>query len=771
MRGSLLAVCSLIVLFMPLSWFGFFCILGFLLATISAIKHGIEQSLAVELEDLCHMGPSGCGQHTNEECPLSFPERIDGAVFMTGATGFVGLGVLHRLLASAGDLGVSRIYCLIRTKKGEGVDARLVKLRNNVAIRGLEEIFDRLVVGVEGDIGHRNFGWQADISNWPHREPLKVGLHCAASVSFDQSLQGAAVSIISATLQVVQVLARWGVPRCVVVSTAFVHPKPLAEPLPEEVFDFGIYDPVELYNDAMNDGSWATRVMNFFDFSNTYVFAKAIMEHLVLNMSKNCGIQTCIVRPSIVSVAWDSPFLGWGGDSPSTLTAVGALCYHGVFVWRFDDRSLPAIPVDVCAIMIVRALATCSGNSSDIFNIAVSPGEARLIPHTVHMLSVWWKKLAFDGAVSPVTAWLGIKLLTWPRSETAFRVVQFTVNKIPLATLITVLHCIEKIPRGITHEYWRKKVRLAMRLWNTTSLPQKYEPFTCPEKQWLFKSSVQMPADFDTTAYMHGINKATKGLLSLGSAHTDVEVLLNGELEFSFKGTQGLLHHSKAQQNVAVREIEQASAQGVEIAACRPVPEAVATARTDDGATSEAQGDIKEASAHEIETAACLTVPEIVAHGSDDGTTVESQAEGSAQGTETAECLTVPEIVAASSDDGTTCESQAEGSAQGTQTAECRRPAPAILVAARKDDGKTFESQAEAIKAVKACSQGEQLQLYGLYKQATVGNVNIERPGMFNVAGKAKWNAWNANKGKPQEEAKAAYVELVDTLTAKYGLG
>ena len=29
-----------------------------------------------------------------------------------------------------------------------------------------------------------------------------------------------------------------------------------------------------------------------------------------------------------------------------------------------------------------------------------------------------------------------------------------------------------------------------------------------------------------------------------------------------------------------------------------------------------------------------------------------------------------------------------------------------------------------------------------------VGDVNIDRPGMFDLKGKAKWDAWNLNKGK-----------------------
>ncbi|CAM9467960.1 unnamed protein product, partial [Phaeothamnion confervicola] len=57
--------------------------------------------------------------------------------------------------------------------------------------------------------------------------------------------------------------------------------------------------------------------------------------------------------------------------------------------------------------------------------------------------------------------------------------------------------------------------------------------------------------------------------------------------------------------------------------------------------------------------------------------------------------------------------------------------------------------------------------LYGLYKQANVGDVNTTRPGMFDVAGKAKWDAWNILKGKSKEEAMEAYIVEVERHLAE----
>ena len=56
------------------------------------------------------------------------------------------------------------------------------------------------------------------------------------------------------------------------------------------------------------------------------------------------------------------------------------------------------------------------------------------------------------------------------------------------------------------------------------------------------------------------------------------------------------------------------------------------------------------------------------------------------------------------------------------------------------------------------------LELYGLYKQATAGDVSGKRPGMLDVKGRAKYDAWAGRKGMSAEDARAAYVAVVERL-------
>lgn len=56
------------------------------------------------------------------------------------------------------------------------------------------------------------------------------------------------------------------------------------------------------------------------------------------------------------------------------------------------------------------------------------------------------------------------------------------------------------------------------------------------------------------------------------------------------------------------------------------------------------------------------------------------------------------------------------------------------------------------------------LQLYALYKQATEGDVQGERPGFSDLIGRAKWDAWAGLSDTPADEAKRRYIALVDAL-------
>ena len=76
-----------------------------------------------------------------------------------------------------------------------------------------------------------------------------------------------------------------------------------------------------------------------------------------------------------------------------------------------------------------------------------------------------------------------------------------------------------------------------------------------------------------------------------------------------------------------------------------------------------------------------------------------------------------------------------------------------------------FEQASVAVKGLtKKPSNEDLLKLYSLFKQATEGDINIPKPGMFDMINRAKYDAWKSLEGKSSDEMKEAYVALVNRL-------
>ena len=56
------------------------------------------------------------------------------------------------------------------------------------------------------------------------------------------------------------------------------------------------------------------------------------------------------------------------------------------------------------------------------------------------------------------------------------------------------------------------------------------------------------------------------------------------------------------------------------------------------------------------------------------------------------------------------------------------------------------------------------LTLYALYKQIKLGDAQGGRPDFFEMVDRAKWDAWNAIKGKDNDTAMQDYINLIASL-------
>ena len=81
-----------------------------------------------------------------------------------------------------------------------------------------------------------------------------------------------------------------------------------------------------------------------------------------------------------------------------------------------------------------------------------------------------------------------------------------------------------------------------------------------------------------------------------------------------------------------------------------------------------------------------------------------------------------------------------------------------------------FEQAAQAVQSLsKRPDDQSLLKLYALYKQGTSGDVQGNRPGFMDMAGRFKYDAWAKLKGTSQEQAQQSYIDLVAQLKAKLG--
>lgn len=78
------------------------------------------------------------------------------------------------------------------------------------------------------------------------------------------------------------------------------------------------------------------------------------------------------------------------------------------------------------------------------------------------------------------------------------------------------------------------------------------------------------------------------------------------------------------------------------------------------------------------------------------------------------------------------------------------------------DDFKVAQDKVKTLSA--RPSNDTLLALYSLFKQATEGDVQGKRPGLLDLKGRAKHDAWTGRAGLSRESAMEQYVALVDTL-------
>jgi alcohol-forming fatty acyl-CoA reductase len=280
-------------------------------------------------------------------------------VLLTGATGFVGKVVLESLVRRRTELGIERVFALVRANDTAHASARFrAAVTASACFAAHARGWEQLVEVLPGDVTLPGLGLSVLARERVVAEATHV-IHCAASVEFTLPLAEAfAVNTCGAlhALELASACAR--LVSYVGVSTAYVtpHPDPYGQrvhraeeqlaPLPR--------DPEQLFAALLAGSVDETRLLAETGHPNTYTLTKCLAEHLVARRAGELPVT--LVRPSIVSASRTHPVPGWI-DSPAAFAGFVVMIGTGKLRVLGGDPGtrLDVVPCDAVAERIVAS--------------------------------------------------------------------------------------------------------------------------------------------------------------------------------------------------------------------------------------------------------------------------------------------------------------------------------------------------------------------------------------------------------------------------------
>lgn len=280
-------------------------------------------------------------------------------VLLTGVTGFVGKVVLEELIRRRDELGLDKVYCLIRThRKGNPPEERFIdEVMSSPCFSRLPDKWHKCVDVFSGNLSEKNLGLNDKHLHKLQNEVTHV-INCAASIEFDLPVQEAALANITGSLNVLE-LAR-ACPKLenmVNVSTAYVSPYPGEnKPLFEELHALP-RPAATIYKEIVDGTIQKEALLQETGHLNTYTLTKCLAEHLL--HENKAAVPLTFVRPSIISACWQFPFPGWI-DSIAAFGGFVALIGSGYMrtLQALPHNLLDMIPCDTVATRIINAAFT-----------------------------------------------------------------------------------------------------------------------------------------------------------------------------------------------------------------------------------------------------------------------------------------------------------------------------------------------------------------------------------------------------------------------------
>ncbi|KAK7927527.1 secondary metabolism biosynthetic enzyme [Apiospora marii] len=280
---------------------------------------------------------------------------MGNVILVTGSTGFVGKVVVETLFRCRASFLFDKVIVLVRANKTKSARERFLDLAKS------SPCFSLLTPGwtddvrvVEGDMATDDCGITNQRDAAYLYENTTHIIHCAASISFIAAADVLLRENVGSSLNLL-VLAR----RCrqlrhaVLTSTAYVTPWSAA-PIHEQLVPLPV-PAAELCERLRSGALSGDDALKLTGHPNLYTLTKCLAEHVVAESRRELPLT--IVRPSIVSAAWQYPVPGWV-DSYAGATGIFTGVWTGVLrvVSGELHSGLDIVPVDDVAMSLV---STC----------------------------------------------------------------------------------------------------------------------------------------------------------------------------------------------------------------------------------------------------------------------------------------------------------------------------------------------------------------------------------------------------------------------------
>jgi len=259
------------------------------------------------------------------------------SILLFGSTGFLGTNLLYLFNEKKYS---NNIFLLIRDKRGKTSKERFNELKKNFSNLNLVLIDKNLLEVSELKLS------------------VDIVINCAASVDFDLKLKDAVEQNVDSVIEILKYVKNNNIKNFIHVSTAYVSDP--GKVIKEKFVNMKILgEPEDLYKEIKNNKITFKEIITKKYFPNTYCFTKCLSEKLIENEIKKNNTNTVfsIIRPSIITNAIKTPYLGWFQGYNA------AIGFHKLIKMKLlrtlicnENTKLDYVPVDYVSNIIIESI-------------------------------------------------------------------------------------------------------------------------------------------------------------------------------------------------------------------------------------------------------------------------------------------------------------------------------------------------------------------------------------------------------------------------------